>query len=94
MRPPSAHRYIFVRVRGDDSTYGSERQYCHEQALNRAFPLVSGMLLEYTVIYIIKCVWYARLLRQMRLLRTRLIRTFPHTVITLPRLLRNARLLH
>ena len=48
MHPPSAHRYIFVRVRGDDSTYGSERQYCHGQALNRAFPLVSGMLLEYS----------------------------------------------
>ena len=94
MRTPSAHRYVFVRMSGDDSTYSSERQYCHGRALNRAFPLVSGMLLEYTVIYIINCVWYARLLRQMRLLRTRLIRTFPHTVITLPRLLRNARLLH
>ena len=52
-----------------------------------------GVFFIITVIYIINCVWYARLLRQMRLLRTRLIRTFPHTVITLPRLLRNARLL-
>ena len=46
------------------------------------------------MIYVINCVWHLRLLRQTRLSQTRLLRTFIHTIITLPRLLRNGRLLH